>query len=379
MKKTIFLCLNLLAIALIFSATANAATPSPPKLKAKAYILVDFNSNEVIAELKSDQKVEPASLTKMMTAYVVEKELSQGNIKLTDMVRISEKAWRMKGSRMFLEVGSRVSVDELMKGIIIQSGNDASVALAEHIAGSEEAFVSLMNEYARILAMKDTHFVNATGWPHKKHFTTPRDLAVLVAAIIREFPEHYAWYSEKEYTYNGIRQFNRNKLLWQDTSVDGIKTGHTEAAGFCLAASAKKGDMRLISILLGAKSETARTTESQKLLTFGFRFYETHKLYAANQPLTTARIWKGESELISLGLEEDLYITIPRGSYSALKATMSIDKQIIAPATKGKVYGSVNINLKQEPFKARDLIALKNVKKGGLMSSLFDEIQMRLE
>jgi len=379
LKKSTFLCLNLLAIALIFSSTLNAATPSAPKLKAKAYILVDFNSNKVIAELNSYQKVEPASLTKMMTSYVVEKELSQGNIKLTDMVRISEKAWRMKGSRMFLEVGSRVSVDELMKGIIIQSGNDASVALAEHIAGSEEAFVSLMNGYAQTLEMNNTNFVNATGLPHKKHFTTPQDLAVLVAAIIREFPEHYAWYSEKEYTYNGIRQFNRNKLLWQDTSVDGIKTGHTESAGFCLAASAKKGDMRLISILLGAKSETARTTESQKLLTFGFRFYETHKLYTANQPLTTARIWKGESELIPLGLAEDLYITIPRGSYSALKATMSIDKQIIAPATKGKVYGSVNINLKQEPFKARDLIALKNIKKGGLMSSLFDEIQMRFE
>lgn len=364
---------------LAFSSITIAATPSPPKLKAKAYILVDYNSNEVIAELKSDKKVEPASLTKMMTAYVVEKELSQGNIQLTDMVRISEKAWRMKGSRMFVEVGTRVSVDELMKGIIIQSGNDASVALAEHIAGSEEAFVSLMNEYARILAMSGTHFANVTGLPHKRHYTTPRDLATLVSAIIRDFPEHYAWYSEKEYTYNGIRQFNRNKLLWQDESVDGVKTGHTESAGFCLAASAKKGDMRLISILLGANSETSRTTESQKLLTFGFRFYETHKLYQANQALTTARIWKGESELIPLGLEEDLYITIPRGSYSALKATMSIDKKIMAPATKGRTYGSININLKKEAFKTRDLVALKNVQKAGLMGSLLDEIKMRFE
>ena len=379
MKKSIFLLLHLLAFSLIFSCAATAANPSPPKLKAKAYILLDFNSQEVIAELKSDDKVEPASLTKMMTSYVVEQELIQGNIQLSDMVRISEKAWRMKGSRMFLEVGTRVSVDELMKGIIIQSGNDASVALAEHIAGSEEAFVSLMNEYARILGMNSTNFVNATGLPHKKHYTTPRDLATLVSAIIRDFPEHYAWYSEKEYTYNGIRQFNRNKLLWQDESVDGVKTGHTESAGFCLAASAKKGDMRLISVVLGTNSETARTTESQKLLTFGFRFYETHKLYKANQPLTTAKIWKGETELIPLGLEEDLYITIPRGSYSSLKATMSIDKKITAPGIKGKVYGSVNIGLKKEPFIARDLIALKNVNKGSLMGSLFDEVQMRFE
>ena len=285
-----------------------------------------------------------------MSAYVIEQELKLGNIKLEDEVKISEKAWRMGGSRMFVEVGTRVSVKELLLGVIVQSGNDATVALAEHVAGTEDAFVALMNEYAQILGMKDTHFANATGMPHKDHLTTARDLATLVNALIRDFPEQYEWYSVKELTYNGIKQYNRNKLLWQDKYVDGVKTGHTESAGFCLAASAQRGDMRLISVVLGTKSESARATESQKLLTFGFRFFETHKLYSAEESLTTARVWKGNVERISLGLSEDLYVTIPRGGYDKLKATMSIDTRIVAPAVKGKIYGMVNITLNHEPY-----------------------------
>ncbi|MDX1811242.1 MAG: D-alanyl-D-alanine carboxypeptidase family protein, partial [Gammaproteobacteria bacterium] len=281
----------------VFTATeAWAIGPKPPKIGATAYILQDFQSGDVIAELKADARVEPASLTKMMSVYVIEHELKNGNISLSDEVLISKKAWKMPGSRMFVEVNTRVKVEELLKGIIIQSGNDATIAMAEFVAGSEDSFVSLMNSYAQKLGMKGTHFVNATGLPNDDHYTTARDLALLVKAMIRDFPENYSWYSEKVYTYNGIKQYNRNKLLWQSEYVDGVKTGHTESAGYCLAASAVKNDMRLISVVLGTNSERARATESQKLLTFGFRFFETHRLYEAGQKLTTAKIWKGDSE-----------------------------------------------------------------------------------
>lgn len=361
------------------TSNAHAVSPQSPKIAAKSYILKDFNSGRIVAESDSKSQVEPASLTKMMSSYVIDKELALGNVRLTDMVKISEKAWRMPGSRMFLEVGTQVTVADLLKGIIIQSGNDATVALAEHVAGTEGSFVTLMNEYARLLGMKDTNFVNATGMPHKDHYTTAADLALLVEALIREFPEHYKLYSEKEFTYNNIKQYNRNKLLWQDKYVDGVKTGHTESAGFCLAASAQRGDMRLISVVLGTKSENARATESQKLLTYGFRFYETHKLYSANESLTTARVWKGEVERIPLGLAEDLWITIPRGQYENLKATMSIDSKIIAPAEKGKVYGSVNVALGSDPYTDRQLVALKQVSEGGIFTSILDEVQLLFE
>lgn len=364
-----------LITALALGGTLQAA-PKAPKLAAKAYILQDFHSGAIIAELNADQRVEPASLTKMMSMYVVDKELALGNIKLTDKVKISEKAWRMPGSRMFIEVGSRVSVEELINGVIIQSGNDATIALAEYVAGSEESFASLMNIYAENLGMRSTHFVNATGLPHKDHFTTARDLATLSAAIIREFPDHYALYSQKEYTYNNIKQQNRNRLLWQDKYVDGIKTGHTESAGFCLAASAVRGDMRLISVVLGTRSDSARANESQKLLTFGFRFFETHRLYGAEQVLTNARLYKGEAETIPLGLAEDLYVTIPRGSYKKLKANMSIESHIIAPASEGQTYGTVNLTLNKEPLLQRELIALQSVREGSFFSSLMDEIRL---
>ena len=367
--------LILLVISVLVSANVFAVIePKAPKLAANSYILIDFNSNKVIAEKNSSKQIEPASLTKMMSTYVIENELKIGNINMTDEVLISKKAWKMPGSRMFVEVNTKVSVEKLLKGIIIQSGNDATVALAEFIAGSEDSFVSLMNEYARQLGMKGTHFVNATGLPHKKHYTTATDLAILVAAMVRNFPEHYSWYSEKVFTYNGIKQYNRNKLLWQDKYVDGVKTGHTDSAGYCLAASAIRDDMRLISVVLGTKSERARATESQKLLTFGFRFYETHRLYEASKSLTTAHIWKGEQDKLELGLASDLWVTIPRGLYGSLKATMSLDTKIVAPAKQGGVYGAVDVKLEGKPFVSRDLVALKDVKEGGFVGGLFDEV-----
>jgi len=367
-------------ICLVFVATnVIAVEPKAPKLAAKSYILQDFNSGKIIAELNSMNRIEPASLTKMMSNYVIENELAMGNIQLTDEVKISKKAWKMPGSRMFVEVNSKVSVEDLLKGIIIQSGNDATVAMAEYIAGSEESFVSLMNEYARKIGMNGTHFMNATGLPHEDHYTTAEDLAKLVAAIIRDFPEHYAWYSEKVFTYNGIKQYNRNKLLWQDKYVDGVKTGHTESAGYCLASSALKGDMRLIAVVLGTNSERARATESQKLLTFGFRFYETHRLYEANVKLTSAHVWKGETEQFDLGLKDDLWITIPRGEYKTLKATMSLDTRIVAPVSQGGVFGTVNVDLAGKPFITRDLAALSDVNEGSFFSGIVDEIKMLFE
>lgn len=369
----------LLALTVFSSQIFAAVEPKPPKIAANSYILIDFNSNKVIAEKNSTKRIEPASLTKMMSTYVIENELRQGNISMSDEVLISKKAWKMPGSRMFVEVNTKVTVDKLLKGIIIQSGNDATVAMAEFVAGSEDSFVSLMNEYARQLGMKDTHFVNSTGLPHKDHYTTATDLAILVSAMIRNYPEHYSWYSEKVFTYNGIKQYNRNKLLWQDKYVDGVKTGHTESAGYCLAASAKKGDMRLISVVLGTKSERARATESQKLLTFGFRFYETHRLYEANKSLTTAQIWKGEKEKVALGLAKDLWVTIPRGLYGKLKATMSLDAKIVAPVKKGNVYGVVDVKLEGKPFVTRDLVALQSVEEGGFVGGLLDEVKMLFE
>lgn len=362
-------------------APSQAATliPATPKIKAKGYLLIDFNSGRVLAEKKSEQRLEPASLTKMLTSYVIASELANGNISLEDEVRISEKAWRMQGSRMFIEVGKNVSVEQLLKGVIIQSGNDATVALAEHVAGSEDAFVSLMNQHAADLGMLDSHFVNSTGLPHKDHYTTPRDLAKLAIALIRDYPKHYEWYSQKKFTFNNINQYNRNRLLWRNKYVDGIKTGHTESAGFCLVASAFRDEMRLISVVLGTRSDEARSSESQKLLTYGFRFFETHRLYKANESLTTARLWKGAQEELSLGLSSDLYLTIPKGQYKKLVANMNLDARITAPIKKGQALGTVNVSLGDEQYAQRELVALNDVESGGLFSNLVDEVKLLFE
>lgn len=371
--------LFLLLLVASFSSQAATLVPSTPKIKAKGYLLIDYNSGRILAEKKADTRMEPASLTKMLTSYVVASELASGSISLTDEVTVSEKAWRMQGSRMFIEVGKKVSVEDLLKGVIIQSGNDATVALAEHVAGSEDAFVSLMNQYAAELGLLESHFVNSTGLPKKDHYTTPRDLARLARALIRDFPKHYEWYATKEFTFNNINQYNRNRLLWRNKFVDGIKTGHTESAGYCLVASALRDDMRLISVVLGTKSDKARSAESQKLLTYGFRFFETHRLYAANEPLTTTKIWKGALDQLPLGLAEDLYLTIPKGQYKKLDANMQLDAHITAPVKKGQSFGAVNISLGDEQYAKRELVALTDIEKGGLWNSLVDEVKLLFE
>ena len=359
-----------------YLAAANAATPipAPPQVAAKNYILVDFNSGRLLAEKDADEQVEPASITKLMTGYVIYRELDSGRMSLEDMVTISEKAWRMGGSRMYVEVGKQVSVRELLKGMVIQSGNDATVALAEHIAGTEDAFVQLMNEYAAQLGMTNTMFLNSTGWPAEGHLTTARDISKLAIAVIAEFPEYYSWYKEKVYTYNNIKQYNRNKLLWRDNSVDGMKTGHTESAGYCLVSSALRSDMRLVAVVLGTDSEKARASVSQSLLSYGFRFFETHRLYAAGEVLNRSRVWKGDTENVSLGLLDDLYVTIPRGSYKSLEAVMDVDTNIQAPLEKGSQHGAVRVTMNEEEIALAPLVALDAIGEGSIIQIAKDHI-----
>jgi len=349
--------------------------PSAPSIAAKAYLLVDFNSGKRLAQRNADKRIEPASLTKIMTGYVVINELKNGSIKLTDQVTISPKAWKMPGSKMFIEVGKQVSVKNLIKGMVIQSGNDASVALAEHIAGSESAFVQLMNQYAKKLGMNHTHFADCTGLPNPDHYTTASDLAILTKALITQFPEEYKWYSQKKFTFNGITQYNRNKLLWQDPTVDGLKTGHTKSAGYCLISSAKRHDMRLISIMLGTSSARMRVQESQKLLNFGFRFFETHKLYSSMQRLSDARVWEGNRDSIGLGLTKDLYITIPRGQYKNLKITTTIQPSIKAPIKKGQTLGELTVMLGNEVVAKQPLVSLDKVEEGSFFKKLIDQLK----
>ena len=358
------------------SVQAGAITPNPsaPSVAAKAYVLIDYDSGRVLAEQNADEILPPASITKLMTSYVVSHELHAGNIQLDDEVLISEKAWRMVGSRSFIEVNTKVSVEALLRGMIVQSGNDAAVALAEHIAGSEETFAQMMNQYAQQLGMYNTNYKNATGLPDPEHYTTARDIATLSAALIRDFPEHYEWYSEKEFSYNGITQHNRNKLLWRDNSVDGLKTGHTEAAGYCLAASAKRGDMRLISVVLGTRSENARAQETQKLFNYGFRFFETHQLYQANNSITDTKVWKGASPQLALGLANSLTVTVPRGQYDDLVASTTIQQPVIAPVEAGTQLGEVEIRLADEVIARQPLVALTTVEKGSWWRRLIDEI-----
>jgi D-alanyl-D-alanine carboxypeptidase (penicillin-binding protein 5/6) len=362
-----------------FSTYAAAPTPAPPEVAATGYLLVDFHSGKVLAEKGASNRLEPASLTKIMTAYAVFRELKQGNVNLEDSVLISEKAWRTPGSRMFIEVGKKIKVIDLIKGMIIQSGNDACVALAEHIAGSEATFAELMNNHARDLGLTDTHFVNSTGLPHKDHYTTPADIAKVAAATIREFPEYYLWYSDKSFIFNNITQHNRNKLLWRDNSVDGMKTGHTEAAGYCLVASAQRENMRLISVVMGTSSEEARAQASQSLLNYGFRFYETHQLYTAGEVLNRTRIWKGDKEKLPLGLNQDLNVTIPRHQYQNLDARMEIEPKIMAPVEQGEVLGHVSITLEGEPVAEAPLVALKSIADGNIWQQIKDSALLWLE
>ncbi len=368
-------------VSLLVCSWSQAAAPVPkaPSVGAKAYLVEDFHSTQAIAEKNADDPVEPASITKLMSAYVIFKEIQGGTLNLEDKVRISEKAWRTPGSRMFVEVNTEVSVADLLQGMIIQSGNDATVALAEKVAGSEESFAALMNHHAQELKLTNSHFVNSTGLPASEHYTSARDIARIARALIEEFPEYYRWYSVRKFTYNDITQYNRNKLLWRDESVDGLKTGHTESAGYCLVTSAERDGMRLISVVLGTKSENARADASQSLLNYGFRFFETHKLYDANTRLTTARVWKGSVESVDLGLDQAFYITIPRGEYKSLDASMQLQERIIAPIAKGQTLGQAVVRLGDKSVRELNLVALEPVDEGSFWQRITDEALLYFE
>ncbi len=359
---------RLLAIALtalLFTSPLTAQVPDAPTLNATSYVLIDFHSGETIAAEQPELRVEPASITKLMTSYVVFRELSDGRLSLDEPVRISEKAWRTGGSRMFVEVGSEVAVEDLLKGIIVQSGNDASVALAEHVAGSEAVFAQMMNAEAERLGMNGTHYMNATGLPHPEHYTTARDIARLARALIDEFPDYYRWYSQPEFTYNEITQQNRNLLLRRDASVDGLKTGHTESAGYCLATSAEREGMRLISVVMGSDSENARATASQSLLNYGFRFFETFKLYSAGDVLATAPVWKGEVDEMRLAIPADLYVTVPRGRQGELQAEVEMPSRPVAPFEAGQAFGRLEIRLGDELRVEQSLNVVDDVAMAG--------------
>jgi len=358
-------------------ATLQAATvpvPAPPQVAANAYLLMDFDSGKVLAEHNIDATIPPASITKIMTSYVVYHELAKNSFTPDSQVPVSKKAWQMKGSRMFIEVGNKVSVTDLLRGVVIQSGNDASVALAEYVAGSEEAFAQMMNIHAQRLGMGSTVYRNSTGWPDEGHLTSARDIATLSRALITEFPDHYQTYAEREFTFNGIVQYNRNKLLWRDDSVDGVKTGHTQEAGYCLVSSAKRGDMRLIAVVLGAQSEDTRAAASRKLLGYGFRFYETHKLYSADQSLSEIRVWKGEAESLPIGLREDLFVTIPRGQYKKLDAALQVGDATTAPTSRYQSLGKVRVTLDDQLVEERPLLALQDIAEGNLWQQARDTV-----
>ncbi|KZC15505.1 D-alanyl-D-alanine carboxypeptidase [Rhodanobacter sp. FW510-R12] len=357
----------------------EAPVPPPPDVDGKSWVLMDYATGQILASKEPDLRVEPASITKVMTDYVVSAEIANGKIHMTDPVTISENAWRgggagTDGSTSFLKLNSQVPLKDLLYGMIIQSGNDAAIALAEHTAGSEPAFAGLMNAYAKQLGMANSNFENASGYPIANHYTTAHDIALLSRALVHDFPEDYAISAIKEFEWNGIKQHNRNTLLWRDPSVDGIKTGHTAGAGYCLAASAKQGESRMIAIVMGASSEKARADSAMALLNYGFRFYETHKLYDAGKPLATPRLWKGATNQLPLGVADAVQVTVKRGQYDQLKATMDIPATLIAPFTKGQQVGTLRITLAGQPVQNVPLVALADAPQGGFFSRLWDSI-----
>lgn len=360
-------------------AAALPPLPAAPSVAARAYILLDVHSGEILAEKDADERMDPASITKLMTAYAVFHELGKGQMDLDHMVSISERAWRTQGSRTFVEVGTHVRVEDLLRGMIIQSGNDASVALAEHTAGTEEAFAELMNEYARRLGMVNTNFRNSTGLPSNEHYSSARDIARLASAIIHEFPEYYAYYSEREFTYNNISQRNRNQMLWRDPSVDGMKTGMTDAAGYCLVSSARRDGMRLISVLLGTSGAKSRADATQSLFNWGFRFYESHRLYGPGEPVTSARIWKAEQDQLEVGLNEELWVTLPRGRYDRMEATLELQSPLVAPLHADEVVGRLRIQLEDRMLAERSLYPLAAAPEGGLLRRALDSVLLWLE
>lgn len=379
LARRCFLSLSLLVAPVALASTT--IVPAPPQLAAKSYVLMDAASGNVLVENNGDQRLPPASLTKLMTAYIATLEIRRGKIGEQDMVPISEHAWRTGGaasggSTMFLPLNSQASVDDLLHGVIIQSGNDASIALAEYIAGSEDAFADMMNATAQRLGMNNSHFMNSTGLPHPEHYSSAHDMAILARAIIQEDQEHYAIYSQKEFVWNDIKQSNRNLLLWRDSTVDGLKTGHTEEAGYCLVASAKRGDARMITSVFGTDSEKVRAAETQKLLTYGFRFFETRKLRDKGVELTRATVWKGQVSDVAAGLAEDMILTLPRGQADKLEATMQVQPELVAPISAGQVIGKVEVRNGDQLVHSADLVALSAVEEAGFFGRLWDSIKM---
>lgn len=372
----VLLCCAFLALDAI---AAPPGVPGPPQIPGTAHVLIDFDSGAVLAESNADLPAEPASLAKIMTVYVIATELAKGAIKLDEQIPISEKAWRTGGSKMFVEVGKKVSVVDLLHGLIIQSGNDAGVALAEHISGDETVFAALMNQQAARLGLTNTHFANSTGLPDPTMHTTARDMAKLGAALIRDFPEIYGWFSAREFVFNGIKQDNRNMLLDIDPSVDGIKTGHTEAAGYCLAASAKRDDMRLIAVVMGTDSTRTRASATQALLNYGFRFYESHQVYDAGAVIETARVWQGSAKTVALGVTEPLHLLVPRGRYKDLQANVAIKTPLIAPIAAGSEQGTLRIGLDGKELTSVPLRAQAEVPEAGLFGRLYDKVLLMFE
>ncbi len=369
LRTLFFACFALVSLQL-----QAALVPASPQLAATAYLAMDAVTGDILVESGADGRFAPASLTKMMTSYIVEHEMAEGNVAETDLVPISVKAWKTPGSRMFVREGTQVLLGDLLRGVIIQSGNDASVALAEYIAGSEEAFANLMNQHARRLGLKNTNFQNATGLPAENHYSSPRDLALIARALIQDFPDQYAIYAEKYFTYNDIKQPNRNRLLWRDSTVDGVKTGHTDEAGYCLVASALRDDMRVISVVLGTTSDEARAAESQKLLSYAFRFFRTFPLYKAGESLNTAEIWKGSSETVGLGLAQDLAVTIPRGKEDQLAAVLDLPNLIEAPLAQGEQVGSLKVSLAGEILREVPLVSLQPVAEADFITKIWHSI-----
>lgn len=380
MKNSVRSLLLAVASASLFATTAQAAIPDAPSIRAASWALLDFQSGEVLAQSNADSRVEPASITKVLTTYIVFDEIKKGRVKLDDMAFISEKAWKQgidsSESRMFLDVGSRVMVEDLLHGVITQSGNDASVALAEHVAGGEAAFADLMNQYAAKLGMKNSHFMNAPGMPDPEHYTTANDVALLGHALIRDFPDHYKWFALPDFTYNGIKQGNRNILLTMDRSVDGIKTGHTNAAGYCLLSSAQRDGRRLVAAVMGTESQKYRAEASLELLNWGFRFYESVKLLGAEQPSGTVRVWKGLSEEVSVGTLQPVWLSLPRGSAEKVEAKPQIDGTLIAPLTQGQQVGTVSISVDGKLVKTEPLVVLQAVESGSWWKRLIDTIRL---
>ena len=368
MKKFIYF---LLITPFCFDVVAQSMVPKAPKLNLSSYILLEASTNTVIAEFNSDNQIAPASMTKVMSGYVIADQIANGSISLDDKVLISEKAWKTGGSKMFIEAGKRVSVKDLLSGIVIQSGNDATIAMAEYVAGSEEGFVDFMNAYASEMGLTNTLFQNSTGFSDPNHFTSAKDLAKLTQELINKFPDHYATYKEKEFTFSGIRQLNRNKLLWRDDSVDGVKTGHTDSAGFCLISSARRNDMRLIAVVAGSESENERLTASQRLLEYGFRFYATQKLVSQETKVTTAKVWGGKTNEVALGSTQDIYLTLPRSEFKNIKANYQFTNNLQAPIEIGEKIGSIEFTSNDRVVLSAPLMAIENVEAKGFFGMLW--------